>query len=63
MGCSFRLVRVGWGERDLVVTLARTMTYSYKWIYNYLFTYVSNAMDMLQSVYLILVLFYIETAS
>jgi hypothetical protein len=28
-----------------------------------LFMYISNAMDMLQSVYLILVLFYIETAS
>jgi hypothetical protein len=33
MGCSFRLVGVGWGERDLIVTLVGTMTYSYyKWI-------------------------------
>ena len=23
-------------ERDLVVTLVRTMTYNYKWIYNYI---------------------------
>jgi len=30
MGYSFRLVGFGWGERDLVVTLVRTMTYSYK---------------------------------
>jgi len=37
MGCSFRLVGVGWGERDFVVTLVGAMTYSFafcvfKWL-------------------------------
>ena len=27
MGCSFRVLGVGWGERDLVVSIAGTMTW------------------------------------
>ena len=54
MGRSFRVLGVGWGERDLVVTLVGTMTYSYKRIYNYLFMYTSNAVDMLQIVSLVI---------
>jgi hypothetical protein len=46
MGRSFRVLGVGWGERDLVVTLVGTMTYTYKRIYNYLFMYTSNAVDV-----------------
>ena len=68
VGCSFGVLEVGWGERDLVVSIVGTMTWGcYKWIIiSCLCTYVnvgyySNAKDMLKIVYLKLGHMYINS--
>ena len=47
---------VGWEERDLVVSLVGTLTYSYyKWINISCLCNISNAMDMLNKQLIIIV--------
>jgi len=65
VGCSFRVLGVGWGERDLIVSIVGTMTWGcYKWIIiSCLCTYVkvgyySNAKYMLQIVSLVIFMKY-----
>ena len=70
MGCTFRVLGLGWGERDLVVSIVGTVTWGcYKWIIiTCLCTYVkvgyySHGKDMLQIVSLvILVSIYLKLA-